>query len=63
MDKGREIRLYRSGSLTTATRELIRCKLDVVSVQEVRWDKGDMLRVGDYVFFTIEKEMKFINWE
>jgi hypothetical protein len=32
--------LYRSGSLTTVVRELTRYKLDLVGVQEVRWDKG-----------------------
>jgi len=32
--------LYRSGSLTTVVGELARYKLNLVSVQEVRWDKG-----------------------
>jgi exonuclease III len=32
--------LNRSGSLTTVARELARYKLDLVGVQEVRWDKG-----------------------
>jgi len=32
-------RLYRAGSLTAAARELARYKLDLVGVQEVRWDK------------------------
>ena len=32
--------LYRSGSLTTVARELARCKLDLVGLQEVRWDRG-----------------------
>jgi len=43
--------LYRAGSLTAAARELARYKLDLVGVQEVRWDKGGMLRAGDYNFF------------
>jgi exonuclease III len=30
---------YRSGSVTTATRELTRYKLDLVGVQEIRWEK------------------------
>ena len=42
--------LYRSGSLSTVTRELASYKLDLVGVQEVRWDKGGMLRAGDYIF-------------
>jgi len=29
-------------------RELVRFQLDVVSVQEVRWDKGGTVREGDY---------------
>jgi hypothetical protein len=43
--------LYRSGILTTAARELARYKLDLVGVQEVRWEKGGMVGAGDYNFF------------
>ena len=43
--------LYRAGSLKGAARELVRYKLDVVGVQEVRWDKGGTVRPGDYDFF------------
>ena len=43
--------MYRSGSLTTAARELARYKLDLVGVQEIRWDKGGIVRVRDYKFF------------
>ena len=32
--------LYKAGSLKAPARELARYKLDVVGVQEVRWDKG-----------------------
>jgi hypothetical protein len=32
--------LYISGSLKTVERELGKYKLDLVGVQEVRWDKG-----------------------
>ena len=42
--------LYRAGSLTAAARELTRYKLDLVSVQEVRWDNGGTVRVGDCNF-------------
>jgi hypothetical protein len=35
----------------TVARELARYKLDLVSVQEVRWDKGGTVRAGDYTFF------------
>ena len=34
--------LYRSGSVTTVARELVRYKLDLVGVHEVRWDTGEM---------------------
>jgi hypothetical protein len=30
---------------------LARYKLDLVGVQEVRWDKGGTERAGDYIFF------------
>jgi hypothetical protein len=43
--------LYRSGSLMTVARELARYKLELVGVQEVRWDKGGTVRAGDYTFF------------
>jgi hypothetical protein len=43
--------LYRSGSLKTVARELGNYKLDLVGVQEVRWDKGGTERAEDYTFF------------
>ena len=55
--------LYRAGSLKAAARELAKYKLDLVGVQEVRWDKGGTVRDGDYDFFFTGKEMKIINWE
>jgi len=58
MDMGfgtRNVRsLYRAGSLTAAARELSRYKLSLLGVQEVRWDKGGMMRAGDYNFFYRE---------
>ena len=42
--------LDRSGSLMTVVRELARDKLDLVGVQEVRWDKEGAARAGDYIF-------------
>jgi hypothetical protein len=39
--------LYMTGSLTAAARELARYKLDLVGVQEVRWDKGGTVTAGD----------------
>ena len=29
----------------------MRCKLELLGVQEVRWDKGGIVRAGDYIFF------------
>ena len=43
--------LYGSGSLTTVARKLARCKLDLVAVQEIGWDKGGTVRARDYNFF------------
>jgi hypothetical protein len=40
--------LYRAGSLTAAARELAGYKLDLVGVQEVRWDKEGTVRTGEY---------------
>ena len=48
---------YRAGSLTAAARELARYELDLVSLQEVRWDKGDNARAGDCIF-TMERKRK-----
>jgi exonuclease III len=42
--------LYGAGSFTAAARELARCKLDLVGVQEVRLDKGGTVRAEDYNF-------------
>jgi hypothetical protein len=43
--------LYRAGSLTAAARKLTRYKLDLMGVQEVRWDKKGTVEAGDYSFF------------
>jgi exonuclease III len=43
--------LYRPGSLKTVARELGKYTLDLVGVQEVRWDKGGTERAEDYTFF------------
>jgi len=54
--------LHSAGSFTAAARELGRYKLDLVGMQEVRWDKGRTVRAGDYNFF-MEEEMGIINYE
>jgi exonuclease III len=43
--------LYRAFSFTAAVRELARYKLDLVGLQEVRWDSGGTVRARDYNFF------------
>jgi len=43
--------LYRASSFTAAARELARYKLDLVGVQEIRWDRGGTVRAGDCNFF------------
>jgi len=39
--------LCRAGSFTAAAREMATYKLDLVGVQEVRWDRDGTLRPGD----------------
>jgi hypothetical protein len=43
--------LYRAGSLMTVSRELSRYRLDLVGVQEVRWEGSGTLPAGEYTFF------------
>jgi hypothetical protein len=43
--------LYRGGSLMTVSRELARYKLDLMGVQEVRWEGGGSEPEGDCTFF------------
>jgi hypothetical protein len=54
--------LYRAGSVMAAARELAGYKLDLVGLQEVRWDKEGTVKTGDYIF-SMGKEMKIISWE
>jgi exonuclease III len=43
--------LYRIGSLKTVARELGKYKLDLLGVQEVRWEQGGTEQAEDYTFF------------
>jgi exonuclease III len=43
--------LYRAGFLKTVSSELARYKLDLVGVQEVRWESGGTEPAGKYTFF------------
>jgi hypothetical protein len=44
-------RLYRADSLQTVAREVGKYKLDLVGVQEVRWEKEGTGRAEDYTRF------------
>jgi hypothetical protein len=43
--------LYRVGSLMTVSKKLSKCKLDLVGVQEARWEGGGTEPAGEYTFF------------
>ena len=47
--------LYKARYLTATARKLGRYKLDLVSVQWIRWDKGGTVREGNYNFFYGKK--------
>jgi hypothetical protein len=42
--------MYRAGSLRTVAEEVSKYKLDLVGVQEVRWDRGGTESAGQYTF-------------
>jgi exonuclease III len=46
--------LYRAGSLKSVARELGKYKLELVGVQEIRWEEEDTERAEDYTFFCGE---------
>jgi hypothetical protein len=43
--------LYKVGSLITVSRELSKYRLDLVGVQEVRWEGGGIEPAGEYTYF------------
>ena len=43
--------LYRAGALGLVTSELYRCRMDLVGVQEVRWEGSGTLESGNYTLF------------
>jgi hypothetical protein len=53
--------LYRAGSLMTVSRELSRYRLDLVGVQEVRWEGSDTVPTGE-THFSMERGMRTMNW-
>jgi hypothetical protein len=53
--------LNRVGSLMRVARELSRYTLDLVEVQEVRWDGNGTEPAGKYTFF-MERRIRTMNW-
>jgi hypothetical protein len=43
--------MYRAGSLRVVEEEIPKNKLDLVRVQEARWDGGGTEPAGEYTFF------------
>jgi hypothetical protein len=43
--------MYRAGSLRIVAEEVLKYKLDLVGVQEVRWDESGTEPAGQYTFF------------
>jgi exonuclease III len=52
--------MYRAGSLGVVGEEISKYKLDLVGVQEVRWNGGGTERAGEYTY-SMAKGMKIIN--
>jgi hypothetical protein len=48
--------LYRIGSLKTVVRELGKCKLDLLGVQEVRWEKGGTERAVEWIHLAQDRD-------
>jgi exonuclease III len=48
--------LYRAGPLMTVSRDLARYKLDLVGVQEVRWEGGGTEPAGEHTFFLWQEK-------
>jgi exonuclease III len=54
--------LYRASSLMTVSRELSKYRLDLMGVQEVRWEGNDTAPAGEYTFFLRKEGMRTMNW-
>jgi exonuclease III len=46
--------IYKAGSLRAVGEGISKYKLDIVGVQEVRWDGGGTERAGEYTFFYVK---------
>jgi hypothetical protein len=53
--------LYGAGSLTTAAKEISKYKLDLMGIQEVKWDGGSAESVGENTFFNRKGGMRIMN--
>jgi hypothetical protein len=42
-------------------KELSKCKLNLVGVQEVRWERGGTEPAGEYIFFLVERGIGIMN--
>jgi hypothetical protein len=48
--------IYRAGSLRAVSEKISKYKLDLVGVQEVRWDGGGTEPAGEYTFCLWKRE-------
>jgi hypothetical protein len=46
--------MYRAGSLITVAEEMPKYKLDLVGIQEVRWDRGRTDPAGEHTFCYVK---------
>jgi hypothetical protein len=53
--------LYRAGSFMTVEKEISKCKLDIVGVQEVRWDRYGTKPAGEYTLLSTDRGMIIMN--
>jgi hypothetical protein len=42
--------LYRANSLITFAKEISKCKLDLVEVEQIRWERGGTKSESEYIF-------------
>jgi exonuclease III len=48
--------LYRVGAIKSVVGELEKCKLDLVGIQEVRWERGEISNSRQLYIFLWKKE-------
>jgi exonuclease III len=52
---------YKAGSPKTVSKEVSRYRVDLVGVQEVRWEGSGTETAGEYTF-CMERGMRTLNW-